>query len=124
MSFELCKKENMKLIKSYKKEVNKMIDYREVNYSPEDLDSVRRRIRNAALTVDEMIESLSDAEIAAMWFEIEEEYKYYFSGEDAAHKIFFLYLRETLLKNIVADVCDLNNQELRHYFEYWYTLHH
>ena len=50
-----------------------MIDYREVNYSPEDLDSVRRRIRNAALTVDEMIESLSDAEIAAMWFEIEEE---------------------------------------------------
>ena len=100
-----------------------MIDYREVNYSTEDLDRVRRRIRNAALTVDEMIESLTDAEVAAMWFEIEGEYNYYFSGKDSAAKIFFLYLRETLMKNIVSDECELNNQEIRNYFEYWYTLH-
>ena len=99
-----------------------MIDYRDVNHTPEDLDNVRRRIRNSALTADELIESLTDAEVAAMWFEIEGEYNYYFLCEDPASQIFFYYLRETLQKNIVADECELNNQEIRHYFEYWNTL--
>ena len=99
-----------------------MIDYRDVNHTPEDLDNVRRRIRNSALTADELIESLTDAEVAAMWFEIEGEYNYYFLCEDPAPQIFFYYLRETLQKSIAADECELNNQEIRNYFEYWYTL--
>lgn len=100
-----------------------MIDYRDVNYTPEDLDKVRRRIRNSALTVEEMIESLTDAEVAAMWFEVEGEYNYCFLRDNPAEQILFYYLRETLIKAIASDECELNNQEIRHYFDYWYTMH-
>lgn len=99
-----------------------MIDYREENYTPEDLEAVRRRIRNSALTTEELVESLSNAEVAAMWFDVESEYNYFFNCEDPAEKILCYYLRETLLRNIASDECELNNQELRHYFEYWYAL--
>ena len=99
-----------------------MIDYRDENYTPEDLDAVRRRIRNSALTAEELTESLSPSEVAAMWFDIEGEYNYYFNYEDAAREILFLYLRETLLRNIATYECELNDQEIRNYFDYWYAL--
>ena len=99
-----------------------MIDYREENYTLEDLDTVRRRIRNSALSVEELLDSLSTTEVAAMWHKIEGEYNYYFASDDPATEIFTLYLRETLLENIASDDYELNSQELRHYFEYWLAL--
>lgn len=100
------------------------MDYRDISFSQMHLEEVRRRIRNDALTAEELVDSLADEEVAAMWDAIEEEYSYDYLENDPhiVYKILFYYLRETLLKNIVTDECELNNQELRHYFEYWFAL--
>ena len=56
-------------------------------------------------------------------FEVEGEYNYCFLRDNPAEQILFYYLRETLIKAIASDECELNNQEIRHYFDYWYTMH-
>ena len=97
-----------------------MVDYREIGFNERDLEEVERKIRNE-YNADDLVDRLTRAEIAAMWNAIEGEYDYSWLPDDPAEDILFYYIRETLARNIQSNECELCNQSLRHYFDYWYT---